>query len=116
MSGEAGAVRGSEPTPRVVGAQHGRLDVVPTKNAVGGDLAAVVDLDHEDAELWGIAFERLEVISDLELGRVSGSWRTSFNCSWEISTDLLELSQARNANRSDAFPKTMPMISAAFTP
>ncbi len=100
----------------VVGAQHGRLDVDPTKNAVGGDLAAVVDLDHEDAELRGIASERLKVISDLELGRVSGSWRTSFNCSWEISTDLLELSQARNANRSDAFPKTMPMISAAFTP
>ena len=102
--------------PGVVGAQHGRRDVDPTKNAVGVDLATVIDLDYEDAELRGIAFERLEVISDLELGCVSGSWRTSFNCSWEIFTDLLELGKARNANRSDAFPKTMPMISAAFTP
>jgi hypothetical protein len=82
MSGKLGHSVVPSRHPGVVGAQHGRLDVDPTKNAVGGDLAAAVDLDQEDAELRSIALERLKVISDLELRRVSSSWQTSLNCSW----------------------------------
>ena len=65
-------MRGCERPPRAgSGSEHARVEGDPTKNAVGSDLAAVVELDHEEAELRGVALVPLEVNPEAALGTAS---------------------------------------------